>query len=321
MNGIIGFLVSSLTVRRLLLGICNAFKNPVFTTCIGYFLSIKDEANSFRRTLRTLISETMVQILRAKENGMLTFVCFGWHDLKFRYCLDSDRKYPIQVVKTGFLKALQIPRSSLLTVKEETKKPIIPFISTHNPKNRELFGLLKSNFTILKQDKKMNKIINETKFIKCKRQPPNLKHIITRSEFKEETTAYVRKCGESRCGLCDYIVEGNSINLNNKTFHVKENMDCTVKNVIYVLICNGCREFYIGQTGDKLRNRKTVHIQQVRDPLTRQMPLSAHLDTCCKTCPKFSIFPFFKMQNDNVSSRLSKEEYFIMIYKPKLNVK
>ena len=94
MNGIIGLLVSSLTVRRLLLEICNALKNPVFTTCIGYFLSIKDEANSFRRTLRTLISETMVQILRAKENGMLTFMCFGWHDLKFRYCLESvDLKY------------------------------------------------------------------------------------------------------------------------------------------------------------------------------------------------------------------------------------
>ena len=40
-----------------------------------------------------------------------------------------------------------------------------------------------------------------------------------------------------------------------------------------------------------------------------------------KTCPKFSIFPFFKMQNDNVPARLSKEEYFIKIYKPKLNVK
>ena len=37
------------------------------------------------------------------------------------------------------------------------------------------------------------------------------------------------------------------------------------------------------------------------------MPLSAHLDKCCKTYPKFSIFPFFKMQNDNVSARLSKE--------------
>ena len=52
-----------------------------------------------------------------------------------------------------------------------------------------------------------------------------------------------------------------------------------------------------------------------------EQPISAHLDTCCKTYPKFSIFPFFKMQNDNVSARLSKEEYFIKIYKPKLNFK
>ena len=260
---------------------------------------------SLARRICTIVSDISVRNVRLKELASSV----------------NDRKYSIQVVKTGFLKALQIPRSSLLTVKEETVKPIIPFISTHNPKNRELFGLLKTNFTILKQDEKMNKIITETKFIKCKRQPPNLKRIITRSEFKEKTTAYVRKCGGSRCGLCDYIVEGNCINLNNKTFYVEENMDCTVKTVIYVLVCNGCREFYIGQTGDKLRNRKTVHIQQVRDPLTRQMLLRAHLDTCCKTCPKFSICPFFKMQNDNVSARLSKEEYFIKIYKPKLNVK
>ena len=125
------------------------------------------------------------------------------------------------MVKTGFSKALQIPRSSLSTFKEETVKPIIPFISTYNPKIRELFGLLKSNFTILKQDEKRNKIITETKFIKCIRQPPNLKRIITRSVFTEDTTAWVRKCGESRCGLCDYMVEGNSINLNNKTFLCK----------------------------------------------------------------------------------------------------
>ena len=80
----------------------------------------------------------------------------------------------------------------------------------------------------------MNKIITETKFIKCKRQPPNLKRTITRSEFTDDTTAYLRKSGKSWCGLCDYIVKGNSVNLNNKTFYVKENMDCAVKK------CNLC---------------------------------------------------------------------------------
>ena len=82
----------------------------------------------------------------------------------------------------------------------------------------------------------------------------------------------------------------------------------------HVIISN-----YIGQTGDKLRNRKTVHEQQIRDPSTRQMPVSAHIDNCCKTEPKFSIFPFYKFQNDDVSARLSKERYFIDVFSPNLN--
>ena len=77
---------------------------------------------------------------------------------------------------------------------------------------------------------------------------------------------------------------------------------------------------YIGQTGDKLRNRKTVHEQQIRDPSTRQMPVSKHIDNCCKTQPKFSIFPFYKFQTDDVSARLAKERYFIDVFSPKLNM-
>ena len=88
-------------------------------------------------------------------------------------------------------------------------------------------------------------------------------------------------------------------------------MDCTVNNVLYVLLCNGCNEIYIGQTGDKLRNRRTVHMQQIRDPSTRQLPVSSHLDNCSKSHPKFSLFPFYKFHKNDVSARLSKERYFI----------
>ena len=51
-------------------------------------------------------------------------------------------------------------------------------------------------------------------------------------------------------------------------------MSCDVKNVIYALECNGCQEYYIGQTGNKLRSNRTVHAQQIRDSSTRQLPLS-----------------------------------------------
>ena len=181
--------------------------------------------------------------------------------------------------------------------------------------------MLRSNLDILDTDETMKKIINETRIIKCKRQPPNLKRLLVKSEFKENSTPpSVSKCNEPRCGLCSFIIEGSTLALSNKTFHVKENMDCTVRNVLYVLICNGCRQFYIGQTGDKLRNRRTIHDQQVRDPSTRQMPLSAHLDHCCSNSPKFALFPFYKFHTDDVSARLLLEKHFINVFKPTLNM-
>ena len=87
-------------------------------------------------------------------------------------------------------------------------------------------------------------------------------------------------------------------------------MSCNVKNVIYCLICNGCGKCYIGQTGNKLRMRRTVHAQQARDPSTRKLPLSRHLDICCETEPKCSIFPFYKCFSKHLSARLVKEQYF-----------
>ena len=232
-----------------------------------------------------------------------------------------SRHYPDQVIKTGILKAFEIPRNALLNTHKEVEINITPFISTYNPKNREVFGILKANMHIFKQDNTMNRIMKNTKFIKGKRQLPNLRRILMKSEFNENNTPpCVSKCNEPRCGLCKSIIEGSCLKLKDKTFHVKEHMNCTVRNVLYVLICNGCKEFYIGQTGDKLRNRKTVHEQQIRDPSTRQMPVSKHIDNCCKTQPKFSIFPFYKFQTDDVSARLAKERYFIDVFSPKLNM-
>ncbi|MCG8076000.1 MAG: GIY-YIG nuclease family protein, partial [Candidatus Thiodiazotropha taylori] len=246
------------------------------------------------------------------------------HRLKELATTLTKRNYPLSIIQHGISKALQIPRKNLLNVKEKTKEKteekVTPFISTHNPKNKEMFGILKNNMEIFNSDKTMNRIINNTKVIKCKRQLPNLKRMLIKSDFNETNTPpSVSKCNEPRCGLCKFIIEGSTLQLKNKTFRVKENMNCTVKNVLYVLICNGCKEFYIGQTGDKLRNRRTVHDQQIRDPSTRQLPVSFHLDQCSLTNPKFSIFPFYKFHNNNVSARLTKEKYFIKVFNPKLN--
>ena len=184
-----------------------------------------------------------------------------------------------------------------------------------------MFGILNNSLHILNSDAKMKNIIDQTKLIKSKRQPPSLKRLLTKAKFSEnKTETYkVTRCGRSNCSLCQHITEGEFYNFNGKIFRVNANMSCDVKNVLYVITCNGCGEYYIGQTGDKLRTRRTIHAQQIRDPSTRQIPLSSHLDICCQTDPKFQMFPFFKIHSELASVRLSKESYFINCFKPKLN--
>ena len=72
----------------------------------------------------------------------------------------------------------------------------------------------------------------------------------------------VKKCNGEKCGLCIYLIEGNSFLFKYGAFlEIKQSMSCDVKNLIYVMRCAGCGLKYIGETGD-LGKRVTVHNQQ-----------------------------------------------------------
>ena len=71
-------------------------------------------------------------------------------------------------------------------------------------------------------------------------------------------------------------------------------MDCSSKNLLYVIKCEGREEKCIGQTGNDLRKGMTVHRQQIKDCSTRNIPLSAHLGECAGNKDNyFTLFPFY----------------------------
>ena len=134
-------------------------------------------------------------------------------------------------------------------------------------------------------------------------------------------TCEVRKCTRPNCGLCIHLVERNSFKFNcGINFKVHANMTCEVKNVIYVMKCRGCGEEYIGETGNFLRKRVTIHNQQIRDPRTRMLRVSGHIDECASNLnPNYYTFPFYKMYSESTTLRRAKEKYFINSLKSKLN--
>ena len=235
----------------------------------------------------------------------------------------KEQQYPQSIINTGIEKAKNLTIQELRTVKTKTDENIIPFVSTFNPRNPEMHHIIIQNIPILYADPDMKEIFAKYDIIKSKRQPFNLKKILTRAKFEEITPSPgIRKCQRPNCGLCEHIIEGDTFNFNcGKTFKIKHISSCEIKNTIYVMKCTNCGLEYIGETGIELRKRVTVHRQQINDGNLRFLKVSHHLAACPTTNPRFKIFPFYKMNTTNINDRKNKEEYFIKLFKPALNSK
>ena len=182
---------------------------------------------------------------------------------------------------------------------------------------------------MLNASPKMKKSLENTRIIPSKRQPPNLKKILTRARFTTDPRAEdqqnnVRKCLDLKCEVCKELQVGSHVKLgkgNNKTpLNIKAKMDCSVRDFIYVITCNGCKEQYIGESGDTLRHRAYVHRNQILHLRYRKLYVSKHISLCAiAKNPMFSICPFFKLYNQDEIFRKEKGHYFIRKFKPALN--
>ena len=59
--------------------------------------------------------------------------------------------------------------------------------------------------------------------------------------------------------------------------------------------------------------------QQIKNPETRQISPSEHLDNCSKDNNKFMVIPFYKVKRDDEDKRKTMEAHFISKFTPKLN--
>ena len=105
-----------------------------------------------------------------------------------------------------------------------------------------------------------------------------------------------------------------------KTFTLKTSFSCDSANLIYVVICSGCQEEYIGETGlgkSKLRDRVRIYKQHIRQQEYQQLKIEEHLRSWGRD--KFTIFPLFLMRSDDKHLRRSYQERFQKRFNTKLN--
>ena len=244
---------------------------------------------------------------------------------ELKVCL-IKRHYPLAVIEYGIEKAKDIDITILRTPHEHIDTDIITFVTTHNPNNVNMFNFLQINKEILNNSTRCKDVFRNTTFVNSKRQNQTLKSILVRASFQnsELHKPAISKCGKSRCGCCNNILEKSSLYFKNaeKLFQIKTDMDCSSQNLIYALICGNCKKTYIGETGDILRNRVRVHRQQIDNPNLMNLKVSHHISQCSKHVQKndqFQIIPIYKIKKDDTNLRRQMETYFINMLMPDLN--
>jgi len=238
------------------------------------------------------------------------------------------QQYPKKVIEKGIQKAVAIPINILREQRpsdpNHTRKTL-PFVTTHNP-HHNVFQIINNGFNLFFKNNKMGEILKDHKIINCKRQTNNLKRILTRAAFTDTKvnnyTTY--KCGEPRCKTCHQLILTSEFKTDTQSVALNANMSCTSRNLIYILLCNGCKEIYVGETGDMLRMRLNVHRQHILHCENAPLRVSSHINTCGRgrnILDKFSILPIFKISPyvHNPNFRKEKENHFIHLLKPKLN--
>jgi len=204
----------------------------------------------------------------------------------------------LRKITAGIERAEKIDIKDLRNVKRKShENEILPFVSTHNPNNGNFFHIIAETQNLLLNDSAMANALKTSKIIASRRQSPSLKKLLTRASLNQNM-GVVSHCTDKRCKTCPYmpIVSSLSFHSTGKVFYLRNEFTCTSRNLIYCITCKGCNKQYIGETGDILRNRMTLHRQQIREPKYCVLHVSEHIAKCAKRTPiQFEIIPFYKL--------------------------
>ena len=205
---------------------------------------------------------------------------------------------------------------------------IITFTRTYNPNHQFNYNRFNNCLDNLYNHELRNTFDNK-KILLTTRQPRNLKKMLVRARFNLHFEhLQERRPGLITCADCihhriGYIVPSTSFTFKLKsgktfTWSYQKMFSCDSKNVIYLLKCNGCDKFYLGQTID-LKQRISKHKSDIKHPYNSNCrACSEHLRDCAKKEPYFQIYAFYYVK-DNLF-REYKEKRFIFRWKPPLNV-
>ena len=197
-----------------------------------------------------------------------SYIDYLHHATILTYNLTS-RGYNFKRLKKSMYQIGTIDRSKLLVYKIKESKDL----SNNNLfiiKNNFDFNLLnykelfKNSFEKLKV--KYDEFTNSKIFI-CNSISNNISSIlIHHQKINFPKHFYTKECNNKCCTICKFIYK-KSFFLLGKNFYLplQSNANCDTSNLIYLIHCNLCNLFYIGETSQSLKKRMSQHIYCIKN--------------------------------------------------------
>ena len=138
------------------------------------------------------------------------------------------------------------------------------------------------------------------KLIHPKLHPLNLKRTFTITSFTNKKLVYSNAQTAGSYAVNNFCLKVFiHLKMFIKKLFLKTKMTCDNRNLIPVVICQTCKEEYIGETGigdSQLRDRVTIYRQHIREKTEyEKRKVERHLRTCSKG--NFTSFTYFRFYN------------------------
>ena len=203
-----------------------------------------------------------------------------------------DRKHPQYIIDYSFTKIFQ---PKFYTENNDS----ITFIRTYN-RNHNI-NLKKFHSCLNKiKNKELKTCFQKKKVLLSTRKPSNLRKLLTTAKFEGlPIPTEIKQIGFFPWANCIYHKNGYfrewvsfSFKSKNKllTWRYKRFFSCDSKDVLYVLICNNCDVFYIGQT-EELKQHTWKDKSDGSHPINSNCKRSSeHSGTCSIVSLKFFLW-------------------------------
>ena len=140
------------------------------------------------------------------------------------------------------------------------------------------------------------------------RRSPNLRDLLVTTKLPSNSTnphtqlpSGSFRCGKN-CATCPYISDGLTTYTffsTNETRHIKSNLTCDTKNLIYMIQCNRCNLQYIGETKRRLKDRFNEHRRTIDNPKSKPTTVAQHfLSSPNHTANAMQLIPIEKVFSD-----------------------